>query len=480
LEVARRTADKAFAENASLREASARWYEPATLDLLNGTPINCLLVTFSAGAEAAVEGPQQQLVKDYARRARERGIAVLGIVYPGADPAAVAAAAEGARLDGLVLDGKFSADFAGTLEAGLRAKSSGALVIPIARDAAFRWTAKAPLLAIQGVQPGARNLSDTGIRAGASAEPWIESNIWLVRSFRVGEAWRPVWVSQQPSKPGSQGDYLRYVADAAVAGGRWIVALDDDLRAQLFRQDNRGLATWHGIAAYLKFAEDHADWRSFVPYGNLGVILDTAGQNSDFSDEYLNLATRRHVPYRLVSRRELTSASLANFQAVLAPDLAPATAAERKILSDFAEKGGLVVTGPSWGEAPKDEPYAEVRLGKGRVAVYKEDPPDPESVAKDLADLMDPEAMGFSVFNVPSGITDVSTSGSGRRVLVQVLSYADYPSGRVTIRVNGNFKSARLYTPEDAPAALTVEPAANNRTEVLIAKPARWAALLLE
>lgn len=479
LEVARRSADKVFAD-ASLREASARWYQPATLDLLTGTPVNCLLVTFSAGAGSAVERQQHQLVKDYAQRARQRGIAVLGIIYPGADAAEVAAAAEDAGLDGLVLDGDFSAGFAGRLEAELHAKSSGALVIPIARDAAPLRTAKAPLLAVQGVQPGARNLSDMGIRAGASAEPWIDSNIWLVESFRLGQAWRPVWVNHQPLNPGSQGDYVRFVADAAVAGGRWIVALDDDLRARLFRKDSLGLATWRSITAYLKFAGDHAEWRSFLPYGNVAVILDTAGQNPDLSNEYLNLVTRRHVPYRIIPRGELTAASLASFQAVLALDLAPAAAAERKILCDFAEGGGLVIAGPSWGGAPKDEPYAEVHLGKGRVAVYKDDPPDPESVAKDLADLMDPEVIGFSVFNVPSAITHVSAGGSGRRVLVQILNYADYPAGRVTVRVNGSFKSARLYTPENAPAELALEPAANNRTELLIAKPARWAAVLLE
>ena len=106
--------------------------------------------------------------------------------------------------------------------------------------------------------------------------------------------------------------------------------------------------------------------------------------------------------------------------------------------------------------------------------------PDPEAVAKDMADLMEPEVIGFSVFNVPSAITDVSTSGSGGRVLVQIVNHADEPGGRMTIRLNGNFKSVRMYTPENAPAALAAEPAANNRTEVTIEKPARWAAVLFE
>jgi len=479
LELARRARDPAFVQDTSRREAVAGWYNPATLDLLHGTPINCLLVTFSAGAESGVESRQQQLVKEYAGRAQERGIALLGIVYPGGDPSLIAAAAKDARLDGLVLDGDFPAGFAGKLETSLRAKSGAALVIPIARDRASVRTTSVPLLAVQGVKPGARNLSDMGIRAGASAEPWIESNIWLVRSFRLSAAWRPVWINQQPAS-GIEGDYVRSVADAAMAGGRWIVALDDDLRARLFHKDARGLATWRRMAAYLQFAEDHAEWRRFVPYGNIAFILDTGRQNTDLADEYLNLMVRRQVPYRIIQRSQLSPAALEGFQAALAMDLAPATEAERKILCDFAANGGLIVAGPSWGDAPKDESSAEVRLGKGRVAIYKDDPPNPESIAKDLPDLLEPEAIGLSVFNVPSAITYVSTSDSGKRVLIQLLDYADRPSDRITIRFNGSFRRSRLYTPEDGPVDLAAQPAANGRTELFIAKPITWGAVVLE
>jgi hypothetical protein len=467
LELTRRA--KAQPPPVDAREALAKWYDPSTLGLIEGTPINCLLVTFSIGAEPEAEHQQHHLVEEYARLARERGIAVLGIVYPGADPEAVAVATREAQLDGLVLDGEFRAGFAEKLGTGV--------VIPIARAAASLRTSNAPLPAIEGVRPSARNLSDMGIRAGASAEPWIESNIWLVRSIRREADWRPIWVNQQPN-PSSQGDYVRCVADAAVAGGRWMVAIDDDLRARLFRKDTEALATWRSIAAYLKFSEDHAEWRSFAPYGNLGVIPDTGGKNPDISDEYLNLLTRRHVPYRLILRSELSAASLSSFQAVLAVDLAPPTEAERKVLCDFAEKGGLVVAGPSWGDPPKDDAYAEVPLGKGRVAVYKEDPPNPESVAKDMLDLLDPEVMGLSVFNVPSAITYATTSG--RRVLVQLLNYAGRPIDRVTIRFNGNFRTARLYTPENPPLALSVRATGNGRTELLIPKLAAWGAVLLE
>jgi hypothetical protein len=481
-ELGRRAQDKAVTANASVREAIAGWYNPATLELLEGTPINCLLVTFRGGASSEVEPQQQKLVREYARLARQRGIAVLGIVHPEADAGTVAASALEAKLDGLVIEGEFpgGSGFAARVEAALRSNQSAAVVISIASDAASVRTSKAPVLAVEGVRPSSRHPMQDGIRATPTTEPWIESNIWLVRSFRLGTAWRPIWVSQEP-KANSRAYYIKSVADAAVAGGRWIVALDDDLRASLFRRDPDALATWRNLGTYLRFAEDHAEWRNWTPYGNLGVVLDTAGKHPEISNEYLNLVARRQVPYRLIERSQLNTASLASFQAVLAADVAPPTEAERTVLRAFAEKGGLVVAGPLWGDPPKDDPFSEIPLGKGRVVICKDDPPDPESVDRGMLDLLGPEVMGLTTFNVPSVLTYASTSDSGRHALIQLLNYADRPfESRITIRFNGSYRKARLYTPENPPLDLPVQPAATGGTQVAIPKLGVWGAVFLE
>ena len=480
LEVARRTKDASLPADPAVRDVISHWYDPATLELLKDTPVNCLLVTWSAGGDAGTERQQQDLVKAYTRLAHERGIAVLGLVYPGADPAKFAGPAVEAGLDGLVLDGEFpgGAAFVGQVEKALGAANSKVLVLPIAPEAAGERTSKRPVVVVQGVRPSARNLADMGIRSGPSAEPWIDSNIWLVRSFRSPSASRQVWISQEP-KAATPGDYLRCTAEAAVAGGRWVVALDDKLRAMLFKKDAEALATWRSIATYLKFAEDRRLWRGFQPYGNLAIILDTRGAFPDISNEYLNLVARRQVPYRLILRSELSAASIEGLQAVLAADLAPPTEAERKMLRTFAENGGLVVAGPSWGDPPKDKPYAEFTLGKGRVAVYKDEPPDPESVARDMQELLSPEEMGVSAFNVPSVLTYASTADSGKRMLVQLLNYSRYPAEALTIRVNGSFKTARLFVPEAAPIDLPLSKV-GNRTEIAIRELAVWGGLLLE
>jgi len=132
---------------------------------------------------------------------------------------------------------------------------------------------------------------------------------------------------------------------------------------------------------------------------------------------------------------------------------------------------------PFWGSAPKDQPYAEVTLGKGRVAVYKD--PDPESVARDLRDLLSPEQMGVKAFNVPSVITYVSSADSGKRLLIQLLNYSKWPAEAITIRVSGTYKTARMVTPDAPPEDLAIR-LSEGDTEISIPKLPLWGGLLLE
>ena len=472
LELAWRAHTKTLPADQAVRDALSRWYEPATLGLLEGSSVNCLLVTWSAPAEAAVEAEQQHLVKVYAEAAHKRGLAVLGLVYAAGDVSKIVADAARAALDGLVLEGEFAPEFA----AAMRKAAGSLLVVEIAKDVApWRWKA-APIVAVAGVAPSARNLSEMGIRGAPSSEPWIQSNIWLVRSFSVSAPSPRVWISSQLENA-SAVDYARAVADAAAAGGRWIISLDDVFRAKLRDREASALDAWRRLSNYLKFAETHTAWRALGPYGNVCIVLDPASTKQDLADEYLNLATRRQVPYRVVSRSGLDAGALAKFRAMVTTELDPPSAAERKLLQDFATNGGLVIAGPSWGGAPKKEPFAEVPAGKGRVVVYKD--PDPEAVARDLKELLSDEDLGVVPFNVPSVITFASGGAPGQPLLVQLLNYFDHPVEAITLRVIGNIRSARLETPEGAAVDLPLR-GTEGRTEVTIPKLLLWGAVSME
>jgi hypothetical protein len=472
LEIAWRTRTKTLPADAAVRNVLARWYEPATLNLLDDSPANCLLVTWSAPADAAVQAEQQQLVKVYVGAAHKRGMAVLGLVYAAGDASKIAADAARAALDGLVLEGEFAPEF----PASLRKAAGSMLVVEIAKDAGpWRWK-PGLIIAVSGVAPSARNLSEMGIRGAPSSEPWIQSNIWLVRSFGITSPSRPVWISSELENA-SAGDYARAVADAAAAGGHWIVSLDDALRAKLLARDTLAIEAWRRLSSYLNFAERHAAWRALEPYGNVGIVLDAASTKQDLADEYLNLATRRQVPYRLLARSGLDSAALAKFRALVAIELDPPTPAERKLLQGFVENGGLLIVGPSWGGAPKTAPFAEVPTGKGRVVIYKD--PDPEGVARDLKEVLSDDDLGVAPFNVPSVITFASGGSPGQPLLVQLVNYFDHPVEAITLRVVGKFSSARLETPESAAVNLPLRDV-EGRTEVTILKLLSWGAVSME
>src|SRR5689334_18837508 len=66
------------------------WTTPASLELLAGSPVNCLLV--------------RDLTPEFASAAAERGIATLALLQPGDD----ASKALAAKPTGLALDGEFS------------------------------------------------------------------------------------------------------------------------------------------------------------------------------------------------------------------------------------------------------------------------------------------------------------------------------------------------------------------------------------
>jgi hypothetical protein len=401
------------------------------------------------------------------RRHTSAGVAVLGLVYAAGDASKIVADAARAGLDGLVLDGQFAAEFS----AELRKAAKSMPVVEIAGDAApWRWKPLTDRRRRGRGSESARNLSEMGIRGGPSSEPWIESNIWLVRSFGLASTVRVVWISSHLENASAIA-YARAVADVAAAGGRWIVSLDDALRAKLRARDASALETWRHLSSYLKFAERHNGWRALVAYGNVGIVLDPASTNQALTAEYLNLVARRQVPYRLVARSGLNAAALAEFRALVAIELDAPSAAERKVLRNFVENGGLVISGPSWGGAPKTEPFAEVPAGKGRVVVYKD--PDPETVARDLKELLSDDDLGVVPFNVPSVSTFASGAGPGQPLLVQLVNYFDHPVEMITLRVAGAFRSACMETPGGAVVDLPLQ-VAEGRTEVTIPKLLLW------
>ena len=480
LEVQRRARDGTLPEAPALREAIRQWYDPATLDLLQGTPINCLLVTWSAGGDQQAEREQHTLVAAYARAARARGMTVLGLVHGPALPAPLVESAIDAGLDGLVLEGTFPErdPLASQVRQLLRKISSAAVVFSVApwQQLTTAWD----ILAVSdAVAPGVQELA-ADAAAHPSSEPWIDSNLWLVRSLRAWGESRPVWLMQTLPAHAAPADYLRAIADAAAGGGRWVLTPSDELRHGLRTKQADAMATWRQIGDSLRFQQEHAEWSAYPPLAVSGFVQDRAGNGRDASGVHLELAIRARIPLKVIERSQLGAQALEGLRAVQAIDVTAPTPAERTLLTGFANKGGAVVVGPSWEkvEIPEGQDVAVVPTGKGRVAISREDP-DPGELAKSLVDLIGREHLGVRLFRAASVLTHVSVGKQGAEVLVQLLNYASYPAESVLVRVDGDFRTVRLYTPERAPEELPLE-RSGGRVEVVVQRLPVYGALLFE
>ena len=130
LEVARRLGSENPIESDEHRRVIEGWYAPDTLDLLEGVPYNCLVLTWSLGRAMDADARQRKLIGDYVALVRERGFAALGSVEFG--PEWKEAVEAGATLfDGMILEGEFPAPAATEALALLRAVNPDAVVIPM-------------------------------------------------------------------------------------------------------------------------------------------------------------------------------------------------------------------------------------------------------------------------------------------------------------------------------------------------------------
>jgi hypothetical protein len=229
----------------------------------------------------------------------------------------------------------------------------------------------------------------------------------------------------------------------------------------------------------LRFFTKPGEWAGFVPFGAVGIILDTAAPNAAHSRELLKDAAQSRIPCREIDRPRLDATSFEGLRAVLAFDLAPPTEPERKLLREFASRGGLVLAGPGWGKPPRDQAYTIQSVDEGELAVYKDDFPDPRLVVRDLYSLLDAPDFGVTFFNAPSVLTDVSTNSAGDRLAIQMVNYADFPADSWTIWAPPAFKAARLYLPGSAPADLPVK-RNGGRTEITIPRFSVFATLILQ
>jgi hypothetical protein len=441
LDASRLEKEKKAALTADSKELLQRWLDPGLLDLLRGTPVDCVVVNWAAGLPADAE--QQKALAPLVAKGKAARLSFLGLVSGSADVRAAAASASAAGLDGILTEGT--------------APQSGIRVVPVAERSKLPWDSPSSVLVpSDAVWPGIPSAAQAGTESGPTSDPWIDSNGWALRLSRVIAPAKKIWMLYDPpGKPSivSTESLVRAVADACSFGGQWVVSLDENLRSDLARNDAKSLDAWKTVVAAMAFFKTHAEWVRFQPLGAVGVISDFAGPNELLGTETLNLLARRHVAYRVVEKSQAAAASLAGFKALVAVDEALPDPPLRNKLLAFAERGGVLMLSQSWkgvGGTPtgQEHPRIEIRtLGKGKIAISKDASPDPYMVARDTHVLLGKAHDLSRFYNISAFISNYTALPGSSRAVMQFTNYAQrITQDLVTVWFRDKFSSARLWT----------------------------------
>ncbi len=461
--------------------SGAFWSQPSALQLLKGSPINCIVLPWGASADLISE-------------ARRSGVAVVGLLEPKADASMVGSA----RAAGL------------SAVAGAPPLKAGELpAIAWGSRSVVAKASAADVLAAAGSVWPAVKLSSSGQRdsaeAGPTGAPWIDANGWVVRLLRALAPGKAVWIAADPPKGvdfARADPYLLTIAEAATYGGRSVVTLGEEFTAALANDEAPAMTEWKRICDALTFFEQHQEWRQYEAAGVLGVLSDFSGDNEFFGTELLNLLSRSQIPFRILVRDRADGASLRGLKAVVCGDVTLPPPALQKQLQSFALSGGLLVCrrqcaalGAGSQPTSAEYPRFEVRsLGSGRVAIASEDSPDPFLMAADAQVLLSRRNDPIRLANARAVISYYSGSADGRKGLLVLLSYASVRSsggrggaGRqgpampaIPARMTRPYRSGRVWTLKAAePSGLPILPR-GNEVDLQVPPFSTFAAIELE
>ncbi len=414
----------------------ARWQsaDPASLDLVAQTPVNCVLVDKPSWSQS------------FMKAAASRGIAALAVVQPGPNAGTLAREAAGMGAAGIVLEGNITdAD---------RDRLSGIKIPIVELTPRSGMRLNDPPLGIagtyQGLWPGVRAQENGEAQSGPSGAPWIDTNAGFLRFVRASTH-AVIWLANRPPEKTviPVRRYLDAIADAEMNGARWVIALDGNFNRQLLAHDAKAVAGWKQIGAELAYYESHRQWRALPPHSKLAIIEDVQS-GALLSGGVLDMIVVKHTPVIPVPPRELAGASLKKASMAVDVDPSALTPQESVNLKAFTHSGGTLLSGVSQWKFPPPEP--------GQITLNEKDVAKLDEIWKQVNNMIGRMNLGARLFNVSSMLSNLLDAGDGKSVVLQLVNYTDFPVDSITAHVLGNYKHARLYEPGMPPKDLDVYP----------------------
>ncbi len=265
------------------------WNNPASLSLLDGSPVNCLVVASQDAASALAEP------------ARARGIQLL---------------VEGRDLQ------------------------------PAARRSDVR---PGPVVAVeQALWPGIKVEKEGSTEARPTSAPWVITNTGYLRYLRASLGpGHPIWLTNRPpaNEVLSGRRYVQAISDAAMSGARWLLSLDPAFSALLERRDPRVLPDWQRIQAALTFYQQNRAFVEAPDYSRLALLEDESS-GALMSGGIADMIASKHIPVQVVPTGRLAPSALGAARTLLNIDPSGLTDPQRDALRTVTRSGISVVNGP--------------------------------------------------------------------------------------------------------------------------------------
>jgi hypothetical protein len=308
-----------------------------------------------------------------------------------------------------------------------------------------------------------------------TAQPWIDSNVPLVRfarGFRPTEVplytfqWDTSDPLQQTQGPSAE-DYSLAIAEANALHADLILTLHDKLQQGLVANEAAAWKLWNKVKPYVGFGSSTlADWR---PEANVAVVTDSY----DSAYEPMNLMARHNIPFRVLPIRGLSASAVAGLKLLLL--FAAPNPQEAGRVAEFAAAGGTAVLvgvpgSYSWQTSPASrlaEHSIAYSLGRGRIIELAEPVSDPETFAQDVRRLMKEPDVLFSLWNALTTVGVPYRNTRTGEMVAELVNYSGEPL-RVQGRVKKLFRTISYETPERACCEALKPALRNGFTEFIV------------
>jgi protein-tyrosine-phosphatase len=289
-----------------------------------------------------------------------------------------------------------------------------------------------------------------------TAQPWIDSNLALVRVEQGADngqvpmysfSWNSPTAGQL-ARTNTAADYSLAVAEAGAFHADLILELDVGLQKALSQRDPQAWALWKQARSYAEFYSHPAE-EGLQAAADVVVVVD----DLDPSDEAMNLMARHNIPFKVSRPTGLQSEDMEGVDVVVV--FAKPEKEFAIQLEHLASQGKTVVVVDAHGSYPwqtqgavqLNEHTVSYTVGSGKVLDLSEPVSDPETFAQDIRRLIGNQNALMSLWN---GLTTIAVPYREKRgglKTVELINYAQDPV-RVQVKVKGSFTAIRYESPE--------------------------------